>query len=90
MTLAEHLQRLIKQMTKIELTDDTEIEAFKAFRKHQSQYEAMMPAWKQVVDFTSNLGNGTFTLTVQNGLPVRINNPMQTVVIGINLTKSSY
>lgn len=72
-------------MTKLELTDDNEIKAFMAFRKHQSQYEAMMPAWKQVMDFTQTMGNGNFTLTVQNGLPVRINNPLQTVIIGIKI-----
>lgn len=71
-------------MVTIELTD-SEAEQFKAFRKNQSQVEATALAWKEVIDFTKQLDSGNFTLTLQNGLPVRINNPMQTVIIGIKL-----
>lgn len=70
------------KMTKIELTD-AEVVDFIAFRKHQHELESLIPSWKQVMDFAGDLKNGAFTLTIQNGKPVRINNPMQTVVIGI-------
>lgn len=72
-------------MTSITLTDPIEIEQFKSFRKHQSEVENITASWKQVMDFTQQMGSGSFTLTVQNGLPVRINNPLQTVIIGIKL-----
>lgn len=74
------------KMTSIDLTD-AEIVDFIAFRKHQSELESIVPSWKQVIDFASDLSSGSFTLTIQNGKPVRINNPMKTVVIGINITK---
>ena len=70
------------KMTSIDLTD-AEIVDFIAFRKHQSELESLIPSWKQVMDFAGDLKSGSFTLTIQNGKPVRINNPMQTVVIGI-------
>lgn len=72
-------------MTKIELTNPEEIEQFKAFRKHQSEIENITAAWKQVMDFTVKMGSGSYTLVVQNGLPVRIDNPMQKIIIGIKL-----
>lgn len=71
-------------MIKIELTDK-EAEQYKDYCKYQSQFEAILSQWRQVIDFTQQMKNGSFTLTVQNGLPVRINNPMQTVVIGIKI-----
>lgn len=74
------------KMTSIDLTD-TEVADFIAFRKHQHEMELLIPSWKEVIDFATDLKSGSFTLTIQNGKPVRINNPMQTVVIGINLSK---
>lgn len=71
-------------MVTVELNNQ-EAEQFKAFRKNQSEFESILPAWRQVMDFTTTLGSGSYTLTVQNGLPVRINNPLQTVIIGIKL-----
>lgn len=68
--------------TRIDLTD-AEVADFIAFRKHQSELESLVPSWKEVMDFATGLKSGSFTLTIQNGKPVRINNPMQTVVIGI-------
>lgn len=65
--------------------NDEEAEQFKAFRRYQNQLESTVTAWREVIEFTKNLGSGNFTLTVQNGVPVRINNPMQTVVIGIKI-----
>lgn len=73
-----------KKMTSIDLSDE-EIKDFIAFRKHQHELESIVPSWKQVIDFANDLKGGSFTLTIQNGKPVRINNPMQTVVIGIKL-----
>lgn len=71
-------------MISIEL-NDLEAEQFKAFRKHQSEVENITASWKQVMDFTKTMGSGSFTLVVQNGLPVRIDNPLQKVIIGIKL-----
>lgn len=65
--------------------DNEEMEQFKSFRKHQSQVEAITTSWKQVMDFTQQMGSGSFSLTVQNGLPVRINNPMQTLIISMKI-----
>ena len=72
--------------TRIDLTD-AEVADFIAFRKHKHDLESLVPSWKQVIDFAEGLKSGSFTLTIQNGKPVRINNPMQTVVIGIKLWK---
>ncbi len=65
--------------------NDTEAKAYLDFCNNRAKYEAIIPAWKQVMDFTTKMGNGSFTLTVQNGLPVRINNPLQTVIIGFKI-----
>jgi hypothetical protein len=71
-------------MIKIELTDE-EAEQYKDYCKFQSQKEAFLRQWNQVIDFSEQMGNGAFTLTVQNGIPVKILNPMQTVIIGLKI-----
>ncbi len=65
--------------------NDAEVKSYLDFCNNRAKYEAIVPAWKQVIEFTAQLGSGNYNLTVQNGLPVRINNPLQTVVIGIKL-----
>lgn len=71
--------------TKLELTDDVEIEAFKSFRQHQDEILKEAQQWKELKAFVKNIGYGTLTLSVKNGLPYRVDNPIQTIVFGIKI-----
>jgi len=61
--------------TKIELTDPGEIEDFKAFCLYKQQFVNAAHTWKQVHEFASNMQFGSFSLTIKDGMPVRIDNP---------------
>ena len=73
---------MIDKTVKIEL-NEVEAEQFKAFRKFQSVYEQMPAAWREVIDYTAGLGSGTYQLTFQNGLPVKIEQPVKKIIIGL-------
>jgi len=75
----------LKQMTKIEITDPVEIEQYKNFIKYQAELNQEQKQWKELRTFTKQLGFGSFTLVVKDGLPHRVDNPMQTIVLGIKL-----
>lgn len=67
-------------MTKIELTDDKEIQDFKEFCQYKQDWLAEQHNWKQLRAFAENMQFGSFTLTIKDGLPVRIDNPIQSIV----------
>lgn len=71
-------------MTTIELTDQ-EAEQFKAFRKYQAELLHEQKQWKELQAFAKGMQYGTFTLTIKDGLPYRVDNPLQTIVFGIKL-----
>lgn len=72
-------------MITIELTDKEALQ-FKEFRKLQSEIENYHKNWNQVMQYSKMLGNGSFTMTIQNGVPVRIERSMQKVVLGVIAT----
>lgn len=69
--------------TKIELTDPNEIADFIDFRKHKQEMLSDGESWKQVKKFARNMQYGTFSLTVKDGKPVRIDNAIQQLLIVI-------
>ncbi len=72
-------------MTKIELTDPIEIEAYKKFRQYQEEILSEEKQWTQLKVFIKTLGYGTLSLSIKNGLPYRIDNPIQTIILGVKL-----
>jgi len=72
-------------MTKIEITDPKEIELYKAFLQHRQQLLNEEKQWAELKTFVKTLGYGTFSLTIKNGLPYRVDNPIQTVILGIKM-----
>ena len=76
----------MEDKTAIYLTNK-ELDEFKTFRKWQSDLDHLNDSWKQVIAYASDMGHGIFTLTVQNGTPVKINRAMQQISIGIKIDK---
>lgn len=72
-------------MTKIELTDPKEIELYKDFCEHQQEILREKHQWKQLRQFVESIQYGSFTLTVKDGVPYRVDNPIQTVVFTVKL-----
>lgn len=68
----------------VEMSSD-DVVAFAAFRKHQMLMDKIPAAWGQVIEYSKQMGNGSFSIVVQNGVPVRIDRPMQKVIIGLKL-----
>lgn len=66
---------------KLELTDNQEIEDFKAFCLYKQQFANEGLVWKQVREYSVNMQFGSFTLTIKNGVPVRIDQPMKVLVL---------
>lgn len=60
-----------------------EIRQFEYFCKYQTTLEQEHSKWKQVHEYCKKLQYGTIQLTIQNGLPHRIDNAMQSIVIGL-------
>jgi len=75
-------------MTSITITDEKEIEEFKEYCRYKQQLSVLHKNWQEVMNYASEIKNGTFALTIQNGVPVRANKTVQTVIFGLNLTKS--
>lgn len=73
-------------MAKIELTEENEIEQFKQFCQYKQDWMAEQQNWKQLRAFCEKMQFGAFQLTIKDGVPVRIDNPIQQVVLGF-LTK---
>lgn len=68
------------ELTKIELTEQ-DAESFKAFCQYQQQFLNVAKNWKQVHEFAANMQFGSFTLTIKDGVPVRIDNPLQVLIL---------
>lgn len=69
-------------MTTIELTDE-EAERFKLFRQHEQELMAEHARWKEFKTLVKNMQFGNLTLTVKDGVPYRVDRPVQTVILGI-------
>lgn len=68
-------------MTTIEL-DDQAAERYKNFCQHEQELMAVQQNWKDLRKFAENMQFGAFTLVIKDGKPVRIDNPMQQIVLG--------
>lgn len=75
-------------MINIEL-DDSRAEQFKRFCQYEQDMINIQENWKQVRKYAENLQFGAFTLIIKDGMPVRIDNPMQQVVLG-TITKIKF
>lgn len=64
-----------------------EAEKFKSFCAQEQSIEQSQlehQNWKQLKDLAANMQYGVFTnVVIKDGLPVRMDAPMQTVVLGI-------
>lgn len=69
--------------TKIELTNEKEIEDFKAFCAHKQEILAEHQQWKEFKVFCKQMNFGSMSLSIEDGRPKKILNPMQTIVFGI-------
>lgn len=69
-------------MVNIEL-DDNRAEQFKRFCQHEAEINAERENWKQLKNFCKQMQYGAFSLSVKDGQPYKISNPMQEVVLGI-------
>lgn len=69
--------------TSITLTDPIEIENFKAFCQHRQEILNEHQQWKEFRVFCKNMGFGSMTLSVEDGRPKKILNPMQVILFGI-------
>ena len=69
--------------TKIELTSEKEIEEFKQFCQYKQEWLQEQANWKQLRAFSEKMQYGSFTLTIKDGVPVRIDNPLQQLVLGV-------
>jgi hypothetical protein len=72
--------------TKLELTDPIEIENFKLFCQHRQKILKEERHWQDLRAYCKQMNFGSFTLVVEDGLPKRIQQPLQSIVFGINLT----
>lgn len=71
--------------TKIELTDPSEIEAFKEFCRYREQLDLEHEHWRQVREFSKTMQYGKFSLQIEAGIPKRIFNAMQDLVIKVRI-----
>ena len=62
---------------------DEEAEKFKAFCASVSSH----PNWLELKEFMEKIQFGSIAITIKDGIPVRIDNPLQVKVLGIHLTK---
>jgi hypothetical protein len=72
-------------MAKLELTDDIEIEKYKRFCQFEQQLLAEDARWQQLKKYCKDVGHGTISLAIQDGMPYKISKPMQTVILGIKI-----
>lgn len=77
------------KMTTIELTDEDAV-AFIEFRKHQQQKDLIPlehPNWKHLKKVASDMQFGRLNLVIKDKIPVRIEKPMEEIILGIIRTK---
>lgn len=72
-------------MTKIEITDESEIERYIRFCKYEEDLIKEKEAWKELKSFCTKVGYGSFSLTVKDGVPYRVDNPIQNIILGVKL-----
>lgn len=72
--------------TPIYLTE-TEAKDFIEWRKNQSQ-GVLHQNWVDLIAFGKDLGHGHANIIFKDGLPVRVDNPMKKVILGVRLTNS--
>ena len=83
MIFQECLPKLTNQMT-IEL-DDTTAEKFKSFCQYEQELLSEHARWKELKLYIKQMQFGSFNLTIKDGLPYRVDKPMQTVILGIKV-----
>lgn len=76
----------------IELDEPT-ADRFKQYCRYEKQINqiidsgiASVPQWAQLYDFANKLQFGSVLVTFKDSTPVRVDNPMQSIIFGINLT----
>lgn len=69
--------------TKLELTNAQEIEDFKLFCQYKQDLLAEHQQWKEFKAFCKQMNFGSMSLSVEDGRPKKILNPMQTIIFGI-------
>ena len=75
-------------MTKIEITDEEEIARYVRFCKYEENLQKDQQIWRELKDFCGKVGYGSFTLTVKEGIPYKVDNPIQNIVLGIKTGNS--
>lgn len=81
-------------MATIELSD-VEIKEFLEYRKHQDKIHQIFasgllevvakPNWKELYTFAKKLDYGQALIKFEAGQPVKVENPMQTIMFGMSL-----
>lgn len=82
MMFQEHLAKTI--MVTIEL-DDERAEKFKRFSQHEQEIMAEHAKWRELKTYVKQMQFGSFTLTVKDGMPYRVDKPIQTLILGIKI-----
>lgn len=70
--------------------DEATAEKFKHFCKHEAEIDQILKAgvldvtahtnWKQLYDFAHKMQFGQVMVTFKDSVPVRVDNPMQTII----------
>lgn len=85
---------MVDQEAKISIgLTSREIELFKQFRQHQDKIEKIVssglldviasPNWKELFDYSQKVQFGTMQVTIKDGVPVRVDKPMQQLIFGV-------
>lgn len=72
-------------MAKIIISDEAEIERYKKFLQYEQEIAEEHKVWKELKDFTKHVNYGSFTLVIKDGLPYRVDNPIQTIIFGVRI-----
>ncbi len=75
----------MESMTKLELVNDQEIEDYKQFCQYKQELSQWHKNWQEVIGYANKMQYGSFNLTIKDAKPVRIDNPMQQIVIGFGV-----
>ncbi len=67
--------------TSLVIDNPQELEDFKSFCLYKQQFQNEGLVWKQVREYAVNMQFGSFTLTIKNGIPVRIDQPLKVLVL---------
>ena len=74
--------------SKVSIEMDTQTaEDFKLFCQYKQEILAEHQNWKELRAFCKQIGYGSFNLSIENGSPKKVTNPLQTLVLGIHLQK---